>query len=313
MSLHITYRPDSFDTFFGNESVIKSLKSVLERDKPPSTFLFTGPGGTGKTTLARILQHELGCSDSDFREMNASDERGIDSVRGLRDDMKFTPLNGDKKIILLDEAHMLTLPSQEALLKLLEEPPEYVHIVICTTNPEKLKPTFKRRCHQYELQPLRDTKMHELIKFVLKSEKALKGFPKPVADKVVELADGSCGQALKLLDMVIDMSSKEEALETLSKVTVSDKSPEVIEICRILCDEKMNDKTRWKRLSDAIKKFQTDGESARRPILGYLEKVLLSSGNERVAYMIDCFKDNYFDTGRAGLTLSCFMACSYEE
>ena len=288
------------------------MKAVLERDKPPSTFLFTGPSGCGKTTLSRIVADSLGCEPMEFKEINASDDTGIDSIRRLRDDMKLSPLAGDKKVILLDEAHMLTKNSQEALLKILEEPPSYVHLIIATTNPEALKPTFKRRCHQYDLSALSPKEILTLIKKTLVSEKKdISKFPKAVAEMIVELSEGSPGQAMKLLDMVIDMSDKEQMLESIKNSGMVVATKEVIDICRILISDSSS-ATKWMRISEILKELKTDGENARRPILGYFQTILLSkkySEAEPIARIMSCFTDNYFNSGKAGLSLSCLLAC----
>ena len=313
MSLQVTNRPKSFDEMFGNQSTIESLKSVLGRENPPSTFLFTGPSGCGKTTMGRIVGNELGCSDSDFTEVNSSDDTGIDSIRRLRENLKYAPLNGDRKVVLLDECHSMSSSSQEALLKILEEPPSYVHLMLCTTNPEKLKPTLKRRCHQYELSLLKPPEVSQLIKKTLVSEGVdIKKFPKSVAEQIVELADGSAGQAMKLLDMVIDMSGAEKMLETLKGVSISVSAPEIKAICTLLLSQNMNNKTRWLRIKDLLKELKGDGESARRAILGYLNAVALNKdleSAESIMEMMSNFSSNYFDTGHCGLSMSCYLCC----
>lgn len=314
MSLHIDYRPRSLKEVIGNESIKESLSSVLERDKPPSTFMFTGPGGTGKTTLARIVAEELGCSKADILEINASSETGIDAIRKIAENLRFSPLHGDKKAVIMDEAHMLSKNSQEALLKTLEEPPSYVHIMICTTNPESLKPTFKRRCHQYELSLLKPNEISSLIKRTLVAEKVdIKKFPRSVVELIIDLADGSAGQAMKLLDMVIDMDGTERMIETINSVGVSSASPEVIDICRLLLSDDMSNKTRWMRLQPVLKDLKGDGESARRAILGYMDKVILGKDFDDAAYIASImsnFTENYFSSGKSGLILSCYLCCS---
>jgi len=304
MSLQQEYRPKSFKTFVGNRDVLDSLKVVLKRDDPPKAFLFTGPGGTGKTTLARIVKTALGCQDTDWKELNAADDRGIDGIRKLISDMKFTPY-GKKKVFLLDEAHMLTKPAQESLLKALEEPPSYMHWVVCTTNPEALKQTFKRRCHAYELESLKDSDLHKLMKMILKREKR-ECITTEVREKIIELSDGSAGQALKLLDMVIDMDDAERSLSTLSSAGTGES--EVIEICRTLTAYNMPTKTKWAKVKTLLKNYKGDGESARRPILGYFNSILLNNGGDDVFFTMQPFTKNFFDSGKAGLTMACYEA-----
>lgn len=303
MSLQTQYRPKSFKTFVGNEDIVSNLKTMLDRENPPDAFLFTGPGGTGKTTLARIVKKVLGCHNTDFKELNAADDRGIDGIRKLITDMKFTPY-GKRKVFLLDEAHMLTKPAQEALLKSLEEPPSYMHWIVCTTNPEALKSTFKRRCHSYELESLKDSDAQKLMRMILKKEKRDEEVTMNVRSVITELADGSAGQALKLLDMVIDMDDEERALNTLKSAGTTDEESKTI--VKILTSYNMPQKTKWLRIKKVMKEYKGDGESARRPILGYFNSILLNNGGDETFFAMQPFTKNFYDTGKAGLTMACY-------
>jgi len=307
MSLQVQYRPKSLKTFIGNEAVIESLQTVLQRGKPPSAFLFTGMGGTGKTTIGRITARMLKCRKANFKELNSADDRGIEGIRKIISDMKYTALDGGKKVILLDEAHCLTKPAQEALLKALEEPPPHVHWIVCTTNPEVLKPTFKRRCHTYELELLKNADLFRLLELILRKEKRTSVLKSTkVIEKIIELADGSAGQAVKLLDQVIDMDDAERSLGALQSAGTSES--DVISICRTLCHYNMPEKTKWLQIKKMIKAYKGDGESARRPILGYLNAIMLNNGGDDIFFMMQPFKESFINSGTAGLTMACYEA-----
>ena len=171
--LHLAYRPKNFDEIFGNTAVIESLKSIFSRKSDFShAMLFQGPSGCGKTTLARIVKDLLGCKGSDYTEINASNNRGIDTARLIVDNMKYRPMiPGSKcRVYLLDECHQITGDAANALLKALEDTPAHVYFLLCTTNPGKLLQTIRNRCMIFEVQSLTDDQLVELLKWVLDCE-----------------------------------------------------------------------------------------------------------------------------------------------
>ena len=311
MSLQTQYRPSSLKMFAGNSDAKKNIATMLARKSPPDAFLIVGPPGCGKTTLGRIIARGLKCHKDDFNEQNTANDRTIKSIRKVISDMKYMPLSGPKKVIMFDEAHQFLAPPQNALLKALEEPPEHVHFILCTTNPEALLDTLKRRCHIYEVKLLTSSEILNHVKKILKAEK-VENYPDEIMDKIIELSGGSLGIALKNLDMVIDMNDDiEGALNTLK--TAGTSEADVIDICKTLMNFNMSDSARWARIRKLLSDFNGDGESARRPILGYLHKCLMNSkmdtNGDAVALMMDSFKNNFYDSGIAGLNLACYIAC----
>jgi len=312
MTLPIKYRPKTLDDFIGNETAIKSLASVLDREEGvPSSFFFTGLPGGGKTTLARIIKEQLDVSDMDFYEYNTANTRGIDTIRKIAENVSYAPMSGGKKLYLLDEAHMVTGPALEALLKLLEEPPEHAHFVLCTSEPSTIKPNtlkaIRRRCHEIELKALIRGQLMRLLKGICKKEGKEPNLS--VIKKIAKSCWGSAGQALSMLDSVIDMDDEEEAEQAIENLVSSEAS--IAEICKTLIDPKFGAANKWDKIRKLIPKLSGEPESIRYAINGYLNKVLLSRGGvpKKLAAVVACFTDSFMYTGKAGVTLGCFYAC----
>ena len=300
--LHLKYRPSSFEEFVGNKGVISSIKSVLERkDGIPHSFLFTGPSGCGKTTLARIIKGLLGCSDMDFQELNAANVRGIDTIREIGQNCSYSPHEGKVKIFLLDEAQKLTGDAQNALLKLLEDTPSHVYFILCTTDPEKLIKTIRTRCHTYQVQPLTDRDLKDLLYGVLKSE-GIKLFPEKAIEEICKAANGSPRQALVILDSVIDIQNDDELIAAIVNYSIDEKN--VLDLCKVLLE-----KQKWVTVAKVLKGINDDPEKVRYAVLGYMSSVLLNGEDPMAAVVIEQFMESFMYTGKAGLVYSCYMCC----
>lgn len=299
MSLYLKYRPDNLDDISGNQSLIKSIKSLLEKEKDiPHSFLFTGPSGCGKTTIGRILAKELGASGVDLKEVDSADFRGIDSVRDIRKQMRMSPLNSPCRVYLLDECHKMTNDAQNALLKALEDTPKHVYFILCTTDPQKLLKTIKTRCTPYEVKLLNDNIIGRLLKQTARKEGV--DLPKEVKVQISRDSLGSPRQALVLLGKIIHLP-EEDMLEAAEKS--AEEESEVIELCRMLMDQNQT----WSKISRIIKGIDQEPESVRRAVLGYFSAVLLNSGKQRAGKILECFLDPFYDSGKAGLVLSCYQ------
>jgi hypothetical protein len=149
------------------------------------------------------------------------------------------------------------------------------------------------------------------MKRILKKEKRDDRVSAEAREKIIELADGSPGQALKLLDQIIDMKDSQRALNTLRSAGGSDG--DVTQIVRILTHYDMPPNTKWSKIRKILKEYKGDGESVRRPILGYMNSALLNKGGDRIFFMMQPFKKNFFDTGKAGLTMACYESIFFSE
>lgn len=311
MPLHTDLRPKSFKEIEGNSETVEALQIHVNKPKPNRSLLIIGESGCGKTTLASVVAHELGAMKNsiwNFRLLNASDFRGIDMVRDLIEQSQRKPLMGSgARVFVLDECHKLTNDAQEAILKLLEDPPAQSWFILCTTNPEKLKVTLKRRCTEFQVSPLPERTMKVFLGKILRSEQ--KKVPQDVIQQIINESMGSPGIALNILDKIIDLPSDKMA-ET-AKIWAA-KSSNVITLCRAILKENQKSKPKWKDLLPIIKELEDqDPETLRRQILEYFRKVLISGDESAYAIMIE-FSSPYYDTGKSGLIMSIYQAFTIE-
>jgi DNA polymerase-3 subunit gamma/tau len=301
MPLHTDYRPKTLEEIVGNKATVSSLSSILnrERKKIPHAYLFHGPSGCGKTTFARIVSNELGCSEHDYIEINAGNNRGIDTARNILKNLRYKPLVGETKVILLDEVHATTKDFQNALLKSLEDTPSHVYFILCTTDPQKLLLTVRNRCMMFEVKKLSEEKLIEILRNVC--EKETNKIEHVTLEQIANKADGCPRQALILLDGVIDLGPRERRRAIQSFKTQEEKT---IDLCRALLK-----KDKWLNISKILKGLEDEPEKVRWSVLGYMNSVLLGGNNNvQASITIIMFQEPFYDTGKAGLTLAAYKS-----
>lgn len=204
--LYRKYRPRSFEEVLGQEHIVSVLKNAVKAGRISHAYLFSGSRGTGKTSLARILAKEAGCSDVDLIEIDAASSRGIDEIRALREAVRFSPMQGKVKVYIIDEAHMLTKEAFNALLKTLEEPPEHAIFILATTELDKMPETIISRCQNFSFRKISEEVLRKALKNIAQKE----GFEidDGTAGLVALGADGSFRDAQGILDQLISLGDK---------------------------------------------------------------------------------------------------------
>jgi DNA polymerase-3 subunit gamma/tau len=243
----------------------------------------------------------LGVHPSDLKELNTADHRGIDTAREIRDLMCIKGIQGGKRGWILDEVHSLTKDAQEAMLKILEEPKDHVHFVLCTTNPQKLLKTILSRCSIVPLHPVSEDLLKALVTLVGTKEGL--SLSNSVIERIAECSNGSPREAMVHLQQVMSMKTEQEQLDAVQpEKAVQD----AIEIVRAL----MRKDARWPDVASLIRKIEVpEPESFRHLVLSYATKVLLGGRDtDRVFRIIQAFQHHWYDCKESGLASSCYEA-----
>ena len=224
--LYRKYRPQSFEEVLGQEHIVPVLKNAVKAGRISHAYLFSGSRGTGKTSLARILAKEAGCSDVDLIEIDAASSRGIDEIRALREAVRFSPMQGKVKVYIIDEVHMLTKEAFNALLKTLEEPPAHAIFILATTELDKVPETIISRCQNFSFRKISEEVLRKALKNIAQKE----GFEidDGTAGLIALCAEGSFRDAQGILDQLISSGEKKITEETARRF-LSAPSREIIE------------------------------------------------------------------------------------
>lgn len=286
--LHDKYRPKTFDEVVGHSTIVKSLRDVIKR-RGSQTFLFCGPSGTGKTTLARISARATGCLDENVTEIDAASRTGVDDMRAVQEMLRYKPLGqGTKRAVILDECHSLSKNAWQSLLKITEKPPEHALWFFCTTEPSKVPDTIKTRATSYTLRDVSYDDLYKLYRRVFQEEKL--DIASDVADTIVKEAQGSPRQLLVNIELCRNARSRKEANELLYAASQSDA---MLELCRFLVKGGS-----WIKAMGLLESLDGENpESVRIIVANYMAKVAKGAKTDKeachVLAILDAFSEPF--------------------
>lgn len=235
-ALYRKYRPSNFDEVVGQQPIIQTLKNAIVQNRIAHAYLFCGPRGTGKTSIAKIFAKMLNCEDEsnkpcgkctnckmvqngshpDIIEIDAASNNGVDEVRNLIDKVKYAPMQGKYKVYIIDEVHMMTTGAFNALLKTIEEPPAHVVFILATTEPNKVIPTIISRCQRFDFNKVSQKDIEKRLSIVCKEEK-IEIDPEAIS-LIAQLADGGMRDSLSILDQCIAYCSSNVTVDNVREI-----------------------------------------------------------------------------------------------
>lgn len=299
-ALYRTYRPSTFDEVAGQEHIVKTLKNALATGKIAHAYLFAGPRGTGKTTMAKLLAKALNCDEGmghqcnscknclgildgshpDVIEIDAASNNGVDEVRDLIDKVKYSTILGRYKVYIIDEVHMMSQGAFNALLKTLEEPPSHVIFILATTEPHKIIPTILSRCQRYDFSKVGDEDIKNRIHDILDQEGV--AYNDEALDLIISLADGGMRDALSILDQVLAYSGNDLNVQDVLDIFALESTEEKVALINSIRNGDIKDVLN--KLNLYIKKG-TDIKRLTNDLLVILKDILIYSNTRNEEFL----------------------------
>ena len=289
LALYRKYRPVDFNSVYGQEEVVTVIKNAIVSGKVSHAYLFCGPRGTGKTTIAKIIARLVNCENlvdgnpcgkcynclnylnsNDIVEIDAASNNGVDEIRELRDKINLVPSNSKYKVYIIDEVHMLTTQAFNALLKTLEEPPSHVIFILATTDPHKIPLTIASRCQKFRFSKIDDKKIVERLREISNLEGIT--IDDDALYEIARLSDGGMRDAINFLDQLVAYSNDNITIDDVYKVN---GSVSYEELYTLLDNIKNNNKVKLIEFVDYLDESGKDVNKFVEEMLIFLKDVIL--------------------------------------